>query len=457
MKRQRRQLLDLEHLESRWVPANIKFLGGTLSITPSAGESALNLVVKQSATTANSMTVTDFGKAQGVFNSVRNVSITGGNGADSIAFDVNGNTYTGNLTITSSNGPAFGSAFDDVEIGNSSTTAGGIGGNVTILLGNGDGLAFVGAAGQTTIGGSVLLSNPSSRGAAFIGNNPADIGDLFPGGPSGITRIGRDLTITGFILVDLGDDLSDTVGGNLTVTNSSPAISTQVNLNDNLTIGRNVNISQANGDDLVALGQITINGTTSVYLGNGFDEVDLGIPSSVLGTSAVFNGNVSVNTGSGDDTIDMGPLVTIAGNLKINSGSGDNDIAVVPFPGGTITVFGNVSITAGNGDNFIGVSATIFGNLNTNLGNGDNFVITDTPPGGTVNLTTGNGNNLIVLVPTVASSWLVNFNFGTGSDSLFLSGSPSSISGSLNSQNPGGNDFENVSGWTIVPPWSSNF
>src|SRR5437899_1813528 len=97
-----RARLNLEHLEDRWVPASVLLINGTLLISPSPGEAALTLTVRQTA--ANAFTVTDQGTLLGPFSPVSNLLITGGNGGDSVTVDVNGLNYTGGLLAFTGNG-----------------------------------------------------------------------------------------------------------------------------------------------------------------------------------------------------------------------------------------------------------------------------------------------------------------------------------------------------------------
>ena len=451
MRAKQRTLLSLEQLEERRTPATVQFVAGTLNVSPSPGEPALTLLLQQ--TKANTFQVTDNGKNDGTYGPVSNVNVTGGPGADSITFDVDGLTYTGNLTINTGNGPS-GITFDTVNITNSSGTAGRIGGNVSILTGTGTPLVNVGVAGQLSIGGSVQISNPLAGGTLLTGNSGA------------ITQFGGNLNVSGFSNVELGDGEADTVGGSLTITNPNTTVPVFVQIGDNMIVNKNLSISEGNGADSIAIGQITVNGSTNVNVGSGADLIGVGIETSLGGTSATFNGPVSVTAGSGNDLVATGPFVTINGNVTVNVGSGTDSIQLSPNPavlGSSVSIFGNVNVTAGSGSDSVLVDAALSGNLSMNLGNGNDTVSVTTAPSGTFYLNAGNGASSVTLGTPAANSgsWFINFNFGTGSNSLTLgdgtAASTGTISGFLNSQaNPLANTF-NQGGWTIVPPWYQNF
>ncbi len=442
MIKQRRSWLRVEQLESRLVPASVHFVAGTLSIGLSPGEPALNLLVMQTA--ANTFQVTDNGGASnvGTFRSISNLQITGGNAADTIHVDLNGLPYSGSILINSGNSPTGGGALsDDVEIGNFSTPAS-IGGNVTVLTGTGTPFVNVGATGQLSIGGSVQLTNLSGEGDALVGN------------PTGTTRIGKDLTITGFSDVNPGAGKPDIIGGNVSILNPNGRIDTEILIGTNVTIGKNLTISEGAGTDSITVGQSTINGNTTIATGSGADSVSLGLMiSGEAGFNALFNGNVTVNTGNGNDLVETGPNVTFSGNLNVSVGSGTDTILLTPTGGGSVTIFGNVSLSAGNGSDSILMDAPVFGNLSFRLGNGNDSVTVTNAPADLLTWSSGNGADSLTLVPAISGqTWKVNITFGSNDDTFTLAAPGGSLTGTVDG---GGSNTANVfnqdATWTLLP------
>ncbi len=94
--------------------------------------------------------------------------------------------------------------------------------------------------------------------------------------------------------------------------------------------------------------------------------------------------------------------------------------------------------------------------LSLELGNGNDTVSVTGVPSGTFTLNAGNGNDSVALTPPEASFYHVQWNFGTGSDTITLGGTPSKISGTIGSARPGHGTFRK-DGWSLVQPFSSSF
>src|SRR5262245_17786960 len=159
MKRRRRCQLAVEHLEDRLVPTlRISSLPGTLIIsgTPVGGptdELRIDMPApgKIRIRDLNSMggTINNYGTFQAP--STLQVNLTSYN--TSITFDVNGNTFGGNVNFSLGNGDTDLSSVNPVSIVDLlNAGAGAVGGNVTITGGSGN--EFIGL-GETSLGGSV--------------------------------------------------------------------------------------------------------------------------------------------------------------------------------------------------------------------------------------------------------------------------------------------------------------
>jgi hypothetical protein len=428
MKRNKRTFLELEKLEDRWVPANVQFVSGYLIISPSPGEAALKLTLKQTA--ANTFSVTDQGKSLGTFGPVGNLLITGGNGADSVTIDVNGKGYTGNIFANTGNGN------DTIDVTNTSGTAGSVGGNITLLPGLGDDSVSISSAsaGVLHIGGTVQNIDMAGNDSFTFGNGSAS------------TTVGGDLSILGTNNIQIDQGSNDLVGGNINVNQAAHGghlflEQGLVSGTESITIGRNFNISSNQLSADVFLRGMSLGGNLNVQLGNGVGpDVAFGQLGNFLGLSSspstvtVINGNFNYTSGSGNDSLDLGSGV-INGNVGITVGDGNVNISLETFTTPTI-IGGNLTINAGNGNDLIGPlagdggnQALINGNVFINLGNG-----TDTTSfaaggsvGGMIFYHSGNGNDSVMLAG--AQTYNVFVLFGNGDDTFTLNNAAAVLTG----------------------------
>jgi hypothetical protein len=428
--KKRRALLALEELETRWVPATLHFVNGTLSITNLVSTGAPGLQIIQSPATANTFTVTDGAGASSLtFTGVSNILVDAGNAQRDVTFESSGKFYTGNLTINAHNGN------DSITLNNTSTTTGGIQGNTLIITGTGTDTVAIGpnTSNNLNFGGNLTLANALGVVSVSLAGNEN-------------TTVGGNLTITSAATVAQG-------GGVLTVLGST-SIQDAALPSSKILLGavfntRNLYIAGGQGADSVTVLIAAVNGTTAISLGQGNDTCQI--------EGSLFNGPFRFTSGAGSDSV----LVfgdAINGATSFNLGGGNDTLNL-----GTVGVFdvnGDLSIQEGSGNDSIavGAGATLFGNLTMSLGNGNDTVVVNAPaaPTGLFSLNAGNGNSSISLAPGSATFFSIAFNFGTGTDTLTLGGTASSITGSLLSQNPGGNVF-NQDAWTIIPPWTSTF
>jgi hypothetical protein len=450
MKQKRRAHLAVEQLEQRWVPANVKFVSGYLLISPSAGEAALNLTVVQSATTANTFTVTDQGKTLGSYAGVGNIFITGGNGADTVSVDLKGKTYTGGLTANTGSGAdtvtVMSSAAGGALLGN--VNLNGSGGNHVVNLATG--------ANGITIGGSVQATDT-------LGAN------TFNFGATTASTLGKNLTLTGYNTVSLGGAAGDTINGGITVNDGALGLGAKVTLNDKLTVNSALNVTTGAGNDTITIGSITVNGNAQVNTGSGNDTVAL-----AAGTSTpTVGGNLTITGGSGNDSVNLagGASESVGGTLTIGLGDGTD---TVTLDNANLTVAGSLRLSLGNGNDSVTVDSTVNGNMYWSLGSGTDTVTIGSAPGGRLYWTSGNGDDSVTFGDATSvggQSWNVQMQFGTGSDTLTLADStttapgitpatPDFLTGFVDMGGPpGGNSFDptgstGTGSWVIVPPFT---
>jgi hypothetical protein len=428
MKLKRRTRLIVEQLEQRCVPAAVKFTSGSLSITPSAGEIALDLTVTETA--ANAFSVTDGTSSLGTFTGVSNINVTGGNGSDSVTLNLNGLSLTGSFSANTGNGN------DTIDITNNSGTAGSIGGNVTILSGLGNDSVSLSShsAGVLRVGGSVHVSDAAGNDSFTFGNGSAS------------TTVGGNLSIQGTNNIQIDQGSNDLVSGNITINQGTHGghLSLQQGLisgTEVLTVGRNFNISSNQLSADVFLRGMNLGGNLTLNLGNGVGpDVAFGQPGNFFGLSSspssttVINGNLKYTSGSGNDTLDLGSGV-VNGNVGITVGDGNVNISLETFTTQTI-IGGNLTINAGNGNDLIGPlagdgknQALIGGNAVFNLGNGNDTVSFDAGGslGGMLLWHSGNGNDSLTLAG--AQTYNVNVVFGNGDDTFTLNNAAAVLTG----------------------------
>jgi hypothetical protein len=416
MKPRRKVPLAIEVLEDRWVPATIRVLEGNLFITnPILNNGTANVTVQ--ATGTNTFKITN-GSSVTVM-AAENIIYSGSAVKTNLTLDLNGQTYSGNVIISTGNGN------DSVTIGD--TTGGGqISGNVTLLTGNGadsvDLNSGAAGAGAFSILGNVQIADARGRDTLTVGNT------------NGGTAIGGNLSATGyFTAVTLSQGQTDSVGGSLSITNLLTGnASTTIGSGNtsNLTVGGNLTLTNTNSNQTLTLGSgtLTINGNTFVNLGQGSGNF------TTAGT-VNFNSAFNLNAGDGNDSLTVSAGTTFLGNAAIRLGNGDNSIAGL---GSAFTATGNFDIYGGNGNNAVG-SATIgsesggeiAGSLGLFFGNGNNDSITvNAPVGGAVVWQSGNGNSALSLGSpdgNNANNYTINALFGNGNDSFAYHLTPSSL------------------------------
>jgi hypothetical protein len=367
------------------------------------------------------------------FAGVRNVLVDTGNGQHDVTFLTRGQTYSGNLTINAHNGNDIISVIEDVRHGQ-------IQGNTLITTATGNDQIFIGATfgPMMTFGGNVTVTDVSGVDSVNVGSrgNTSILGSL------SITGV-QNVLLSGFLRsVGGGTSIQDGGIGSSAITIATPKF------------GKFLNITGGSGADFLTLSSgfffgAAINGNTNISLGSGDDIFTIPGP-------LTFNGNFNYTDGNGNNSVDVADGQTFNGNVTFNLGSGADTFTL---EGTTSTISGNLSIQAGSGNNSITTGAVVFGNLTMQLGNGNNTIVVNpsAAPTGLFSLNAGNGNSSVSLTPGAATAFNIAFRFGTGTDTLTLGATASTISGSLLSQDSGGNDFDNAAGWTILPPWTSNF
>jgi hypothetical protein len=435
MRTRRRARLQVERLESRWVPATVQFVSGFLFIRPSTGEAALNLAVTQTA--PNTFSVKDGASTLGTYAGVASLNITGGNGADTVTVDLNGLAYTGSLTASTGNGN------DTINLTNGSGTAASIGGNVTLLTGDGNDSVSIDAAGNAlTIGGTVQLTDTAGSDSLTFGNTAG-----------GVTHIGGDVSAFGYDDVRLSQGQNDVYGGNVAINlGSNPAPgsiafregSFSPFLADVVTVSKSLTITASKGDETIALSGVNIGENLGVSLGDSVGTGNLVVMSNNLVTPTVttVGGNATFTGGQGKNVFRIGGA-TYNGNVSANVGTGSDTIDLsgrASTPAQATIISGDLRITGGDGnitvaDNLLGAAPiTINGNAFFNLGSGNDSVTLANAPGGRLFWTSGNGNDSVTFGDSNSvggQTWNVQMRFGTGNDTITLG-----VAGGITPANP---------------------
>jgi hypothetical protein len=422
MKRRHDVRLAVEALEERWVPATISYNGSTLTISnPTVVSGSTNLQVSQQA--SGLFQVTDNGRNNGLYNP-SNIVIYGSNAP---------NRITGTLNDSAGHGVLRGSLSITGGNGNDTISVDGTVGTESIL----GGLSADGSNGNddvavgTVIGLQVRGTTQLSGG---LGNDTVQLG-----GGASTTRFAGNLNLHSFQHMPLS-----TLGTNYTL-GAGLRIDEQLNPNTSSTKPFALNVTLPSGATVPGALQVfggIFNGTVSLRngtigslvtnLGQGNDSVNL--------TNETVNGNAALTFGPGDSsvTINGGTVINAArrsgGSLALNMGDGGNTYNLGPF-----IVYGNVTIstpanaTTGQNITFAGTvnPSTVGGtdgNLSVNLGNGNNtftfagslpfagvFSYDAPPPGGHV---TSTGNDTVVIDLHAGQLLNVNLFFGYGNDQL---------------------------------------
>ncbi len=382
MKTRKRQPLALEALESRWVPATIRFDGSNLFVhNPLITGGSATLTVNQKAD--GSFQVLDGAANNGSFRVTGNITLIGNNAADTVNVNVSPMGLVGNLSVAAGNGA------NSVTI--DGTAAGAfIAGDTRVNVGNSP------IRNDVFIGSGTGLTNRGSVSVTAHGTGANNL--VFIGGGANPSKVLGNTQLTNFPTVILGVTPGDTFAGNVNVQNqSNPQIATILSfapILGNFTVQGGAADTSVEVDGNV-LGQAVFN------LGNGTNSVLIGGNA----TPAVTLGSLTYNAGNGANTFltssfGQPSAVTIFGNAAFNWGNGFNAFNNT----NGLTVNGNLSLTNGNGRLDVAGStfqAQVFGNLNVNTGNGNNFFTFDGTNGASVGgsffYTGGNGGNNVTV------------------------------------------------------------
>ncbi len=341
--------------------------------------------------------------------------ITGYTGADQNPTSINGHqngspvtgTPDGSITLTGVTGNiTINLAAGDVTLDVSNLT---VGKNLTISGGNGDDTIDIGASSlvvapsSLTAGGGVTVTgNPGDRGKPATATNTINIaqgaGQLYYPLASGkqnslpisqgTVTIGANLTITaagGDDSIDIGDQpffrgpvpvWPGPIA--LTTTTASPAI-VILGGGGSATVGGNVNITLGKGNNSVTENALTVMGNETILAGSGQDDLEL------LGSGGdlSIDGNLSIILGGGGDTVTEQGL-TVGLNNLINLGSGNNTVIIgalaTVFPIASFFGFQNEPVSIG-GDLNIHLGAGQSNLSASNLTVGSNMLVNESPFG----------------------------------------------------------------------------
>lgn len=441
----------VEMLEDRTTPATLRLIGGNAFISNPA-TSTLSLT----ATGINTFNLTD-GALSVNFTAGGTVFITGSNKADTINFDVAGNSFTGSLFVQGCNGNDTINIFSSVDGGE-------LRGNVTAITGRGNDTLNLNntAATAMTFRGRIQALNT-------VGNDVINLGNA-----TGVTTFLGDVLSTGFSDVNVGFGAADVYGRDLIVrllhqtqpldvfmdanitfgrdvTIYGTPLADTVNILGPDTIGRNLNISLGVGNDFIIVsdvdvfagGPLTVQGNFNLDMGQGDNSYDLDDPFQVFGDMNIWGGNGQnfVNNFNG----------STGGDLRAFFGNGDNNINLATTG---LTIAGDFHYTAGNGFNAIGFAdVVIAGMVDIHLGNGNNVVTAIDPAvfGGTFNLQTGNGDNNLSFVYFSPILLDLNVQFGNGNDTVLVFGT--TLTGTVDGGG-GTNTFIDAGGNTYLPTFT---
>jgi hypothetical protein len=452
MKKRSRALLFLEHLETRLVPAKVQFFSGNLFVTAQAGQP---VTLYQ---TANNTFQVVAGSTS-TYSGVSNIQITGTNGADSITVNLGTSSYSGSLLINSGNGN------DTIDI--FGTGGAQLRGSTTLLHSFGDESVMVNAdttsAGAASFLGPITAFSTAGHDSIFFGNttgvsqfldtvNTTGLPDVFFGPVSGAGASQPDV---------FGGDFNMSMGTNNAFGGSLRAVQGEGTgpTSNVITVKGNLTFTGGVGDDGIRLGALTINKNLIANLGGSTNVLGnaLNVSDPLSGTTTV-DGNLNYTGGSGLNNLDLGNVI-IQGSASLNLGDGDANVALDNFNPALPTIIGgNLVINHGNGmlnlAPFNPIQATIGGDVDINQGNGDSTVMFDnmSSVGGTIHYRAGNGNNLLEL--DGAQLYVLDAFWGNGNDTLTLNalGLGTSVTGRA----IGGTGVNtlNQNGATFISPWT---
>jgi uncharacterized protein YxjI len=380
--------------------------------------------------------------ASGEDNLLTNLTVTNGDGADTLRFRNGTNSVTGTLKVSNGVGDST------IELGTAGTDITDLG---TLSITNGAGfdrLVAVGAvhvSGKLTIrngnGGSSTTFNTSSLqlDGAFSLTNGSGFDNVVIGTSSAPSSVNvKNVTIAnghGGASVGIIAANGTTISGNLAVTNGVGNDTFQVT-GASFTVTGTVTMKNGSGDSVTNLeaGDNTVNGNLSITNLDGFDAARFGASS---GTSKLTLKNVSVRNGVGGSRTEFVPTTSanISGQVVISNGAGTDEFKTT---GGSFTVAGRLSISNGSGDSTTALEAAA------------NSV------GGSLSITNTDGNdefrnfNDVTSTCTKVTFGAVNIKNGVGDSDVGIYGDNSSSLARLSVTSGGGKDRVGVAAVNIA-------
>ncbi|MBX7103753.1 MAG: hypothetical protein K1X57_06715 [Gemmataceae bacterium] len=433
-----RTRLSLNSLETRLTPAaSISYVGGSLTVTGDQTANAISLL----ATANNTFQVSVNAANLGTYAVSGNVTVNGGNSADTVTVNLGAFSQNGNLTANLGNGN------DSFSL---EMAGGSLSGALAVRAGLGDDAIRVNAVGSSAIGtvaGMVTLDGNLGSDNVSLGNG------------SGVSSFQGLVNVTGANNVQWSTSQNDLYGNNVMFSPGSDSLGLSLNEGNSggsnlVTVAGSVRIigsgsadtiflrgMAVGGEMLASLGAgangfavsssaasvTNVNGAFSYIGGSGAENVDL--------SSGKFDSNVNLNTFDGNDSINLNVFAAptfINGNLTINTGNGN-----ITYTGGGIgaQIAGNVNITQGNGNSTIPFAAN--GNVS-----------------GSITVRTGGGSTLLQFLG--AQTYNVNANLGAGNDTIEINNAAGSIFGVLDG-GAGVNQFLQTAGTIASPFYLFNF
>jgi hypothetical protein len=375
---------DLERLEARDVPSVTLLLDPSGNLTGIFGPPPIgSLSVTQTAD--NVFDIVEDGRDFGNFRVGGDLTMSLSNSTTFgvVTVDMNNHTFNGSVTISVGSNSMMPVGFG---IWVNANAGGRLSGNLTIHTGNGNNnVLLTGAAGSTTVGGSIDAELGIGYNTVFIMNSTV-------GGNANVsnaenTVFGNNSSIGGFLTMD----------------------SSQVNLS-------NANLQH------VFMNGMSIGSFLAIHTGtDNLDNILLG------GGTTVF-GNTILQMGNGTNMFTLQAGATIFGSLTYIGGS-NNDI--LSFQTGS-TVFGNVSLVLGNSGsgngmlNFVDLAGTILGRqINIIGGNGTDFIrFEGNAPGAFLSASLFPGDDFFILNLTHGSLLGAAIDGGAGTNTFMGIGIP---------------------------------
>ena len=306
-------------------------------------------------------------------NTLGRVSITNGEGTDGFIMHDGTNQITGKLTINNGQGDSE-TAFGDLATDQTS-----VGGPVSITNGAGAIDGFFCTGQQVGFAKAVTIRNGSgptqfeldgtiTSTFTFGGTLTVINGDGFDEYAFGTSGVGTLSLHSVSIRNGIGgsqfafDGLSNTVTGDLLISNGDGNDTLTCNLATSVTVTGAVTIQNGTGDSTITwnANSTTIGGLTTLSSAAGDDAI------TFAGVIADLH-SVKILTGNGESDINLNSTsaLTMTGNLTVIGGQ-DNDILTTPATS-ALNVTGSATFILGNSSNiqgvFLGSGTTIGGKL----------------------------------------------------------------------------------------------